>query len=148
MIPPRDRPPSEPLSAADLLSLVQTQSAQLAHAEQKLSELQYAHRQALSALQTAQAQLAEHQTATQALEQLRQQLNKIHGATRGKLTLLPFVVRALVLLLLLTLVVQAGGWHGQPWWRQSASAIWLERGAAQALPQMPAQWGRLLHGAV
>ncbi len=25
------------------------------------------------------------------LEQLRQQLNKIHGATRGKLTLLPFL---------------------------------------------------------
>ena len=73
MIPPRDRPPSEPLSAADLLSLVQTQSAQLAHAEQKLSELQYAHRQTLSALQAAQAQLAEHQTAAQALEQLRQQ---------------------------------------------------------------------------
>lgn len=73
MIPPRDRPPSEPLSATDLLSLVQTQSAQLAHAEQKLSELQYAHRQTLSALQAAQAQLAEHQTAAQALEQLRQQ---------------------------------------------------------------------------
>lgn len=57
------------------------------------------------------------------------------------------VVRALVLLLLLALVVQAGGWHGQPWWRQSISAIWLERGAAQALPQMPAPWGRLLPGA-
>ena len=33
------------------------------------------------------------------LEQLRQQLNKIHGATRGKLTLLPFLVRAMVLAL-------------------------------------------------
>ncbi|OJX32446.1 MAG: branched-chain alpha-keto acid dehydrogenase subunit E2 [Burkholderiales bacterium 68-12] len=31
------------------------------------------------------------------LEQLRQQLNRIHGATRGKLTLLPFLVRAMVL---------------------------------------------------
>ena len=33
------------------------------------------------------------------LEQLRQQLNKIHGATRGKLTLLPFLARAMVLAL-------------------------------------------------
>lgn len=33
------------------------------------------------------------------LEALRQQLNARHGATRGKLTLLPFVVRALVLAL-------------------------------------------------
>ena len=33
------------------------------------------------------------------LEQLRQQLNKLHGATRGKLTLLPFLVRAMVLAL-------------------------------------------------
>ena len=33
------------------------------------------------------------------LEALRQQLNKIHGATRGKLTLLPFLVRAMVLAL-------------------------------------------------
>lgn len=31
------------------------------------------------------------------LEALRQQLNRIHGATRGKLTLLPFLVRAMVL---------------------------------------------------
>ena len=33
------------------------------------------------------------------LEALRQQLNKIHGATRGKLTLLPFLARAMVLAL-------------------------------------------------
>jgi len=33
------------------------------------------------------------------LEQLRQQLNRIHGATRGKLTLLPFLARAMVLAL-------------------------------------------------
>ena len=33
------------------------------------------------------------------LEQLRQQLNKLHGATRGKLTLLPFLARAMVLAL-------------------------------------------------
>ena len=33
------------------------------------------------------------------LETLRQQLNKIHGATRGKLTLLPFLARAMVLAL-------------------------------------------------
>ncbi|MBS0391007.1 MAG: 2-oxo acid dehydrogenase subunit E2 [Proteobacteria bacterium] len=33
------------------------------------------------------------------LEQLRQQLNKIHGATRGKLTLLPLLARAMVLAL-------------------------------------------------
>ena len=33
------------------------------------------------------------------LKQLRQQLNKIHGATRGKLTLLPFLARAMVLAL-------------------------------------------------
>ena len=33
------------------------------------------------------------------LEQLRQQLNKIHGAKRGKLTLLPFLARAMVLAL-------------------------------------------------
>ncbi len=31
------------------------------------------------------------------LEQLRQRLNQLHGATRGKLTLLPFLARALVL---------------------------------------------------
>ena len=33
------------------------------------------------------------------LEALRQQLNKIHGATHGKLTLLPFLARAMVLAL-------------------------------------------------
>ena len=33
------------------------------------------------------------------LEALRQQLNKLHGATRGKLTLLPFLARAMVLAL-------------------------------------------------
>ena len=33
------------------------------------------------------------------LEQLRQQLNKIHGVQRGKLTLLPFLARAMVLAL-------------------------------------------------
>ncbi|MCZ2407130.1 MAG: 2-oxo acid dehydrogenase subunit E2 [Burkholderiales bacterium] len=33
------------------------------------------------------------------LEALRQQLNKLHGSTRGKLTLLPFLVRAMVLAL-------------------------------------------------
>ena len=33
------------------------------------------------------------------LEQLRQQLNKIHGVPRGKLTLLPFLARAMVLAL-------------------------------------------------
>lgn len=33
------------------------------------------------------------------LEQLRQRLNQLHGATRGKLTLLPFLVRAMVLAL-------------------------------------------------
>ncbi len=31
------------------------------------------------------------------LEQLRQRLNQLHGATRGKLTLLPFLARAMVL---------------------------------------------------
>ncbi|WP_042426247.1 dihydrolipoamide acetyltransferase family protein [Comamonas granuli] len=33
------------------------------------------------------------------LEALRQQLNRLHGSTRGKLTLLPFLVRAMVLAL-------------------------------------------------
>ncbi|WP_409519933.1 dihydrolipoamide acetyltransferase family protein [Pulveribacter sp.] len=33
------------------------------------------------------------------LEQLRQRLNQLHGATRGKLTLLPFLARAMVLAL-------------------------------------------------
>ncbi|WP_305807203.1 2-oxo acid dehydrogenase subunit E2, partial [Stenotrophomonas sp. YIM B06876] len=31
------------------------------------------------------------------MEQLRARLNALHGATRGKLTLLPFIARALVL---------------------------------------------------
>ena len=70
---PAATPPSEGVSAASLLALVQTQSAQLALAEQQLNVAQQAHRQAVAALQKAQDQLAHQQHVVQELVQLRQQ---------------------------------------------------------------------------
>ena len=55
------------LSAARLLALVQTQSAQLALAEQQLAQAQHAQRQAVAALQEAQAELAQAQARAQAV---------------------------------------------------------------------------------
>lgn len=66
-------PSGEGVSAASLLALVQTQSAQLALAEQQLGAVQQAHRQTVAALQQAQEQLAHQQCVEQELEQLRQQ---------------------------------------------------------------------------
>lgn len=66
-------------------------------------------------------------------------VDRVFGAGFG-------LVRALVLLLVATVLVQAAGWQGQSWWRQSVSATWLEGAAAQALPSLPQQWGRLLQG--
>lgn len=65
--------PGEGVSAASLLALVQTQSAQLALVEQQLSAVQQSHRQVVAALQQAQGQLAHQQHIVQELEQLRQQ---------------------------------------------------------------------------
>lgn len=66
-------------------------------------------------------------------------VDRVFGACFG-------VVRALVLLLVLAMVVQAAGWQSQSWWQQSTSAAWLEQGLAQALPSLPQSWGRMLHG--
>ncbi len=66
-------------------------------------------------------------------------VDRVFGACFG-------VVRALVLLLVLAMVVQAAGWQSQSWWQQSTSAAWLAQGLAQALPSLPQSWGRMLHG--
>lgn len=55
------------------------------------------------------------------------------------------VVRALVLLLVLTMVVQAGLWHRQSWWGQSYAGPWLQQTLAYVLPSWPASdWRRFL----
>lgn len=62
-------------------------------------------------------------------------VDRVFGAGFG-------LARAAVLLLGLTIVVQANGWHGSTWWQQSYAAPWLQAATAQLLPALPQSLGR------
>ena len=56
------------------------------------------------------------------------------------------MARAGVLLLVVTLVVQATDLREGDWWQHSVLAPWLQTAAAQVLPILPEQWEQYLPG--
>ncbi len=60
-------------------------------------------------------------------------VDRVLGAVFG-------LARGLVLLLVLTMAVQAGAWHQQPWWYQAWAGPKLQDALAYALPGGPQQW--------
>ena len=50
------------------------------------------------------------------------------------------VARAILVLLVATLVVQTTPMHEADWWHQSALAPWLRQGTSLVLPVLPEQW--------
>ncbi len=57
------------------------------------------------------------------------------------------VLRAAVLILVLSVVVVSTPLHTQTWWTQSLVAPWLTDAVASVLPALSVEWGRLLPSA-
>ncbi|MEZ2740484.1 CvpA family protein [Comamonas jiangduensis] len=57
------------------------------------------------------------------------------------------VLRAAVLILVLSVVVVSTPLHTQTWWTQSLAAPWLTDAVASVLPALSVEWGRLLPSA-